>query len=77
VRFGALAAAQKLVSAANRAPGRFFLGHSANRLVGRAAAALKRHGHGLFPAFAASKELNSDPAQRPKIPRRRAERWKR
>ncbi len=59
VRFGALAAAQRLLSAANRAPRRYFLGQSANLLIGRAAAALKRHGHGLFPAFAAGKESNS------------------
>ncbi len=58
-RFSALAAAQRFLFAAGRAPGRYFLGHSANLVFGRAAAAVKRHSHGLFPGSAARTEFNS------------------
>lgn len=47
-RFGEQAA-QRLLSAAGRAPGFFFSGHLSGRIIGRAAALLKRHGQELFP----------------------------
>ena len=50
--------AQKILSAIPRASGRLFRGHFANLIIGQAAAAVKRHGHGLFPAFGAEKALN-------------------
>ena len=51
-------AAQKILSAIHRTSGRLFSGHLANLLIGRATAAIKRHGHDLLPTFGVGKEFN-------------------
>ena len=38
--------------------GRFFPGHLANLLAGRASEAIRRHGHDLLPTFGVGKEFN-------------------
>ncbi|WP_026605620.1 DNA helicase RecQ [Methylocapsa acidiphila] len=55
--FNGAVAAQKVMSAIHRTSGRFFSGHLANLLVGRATEAIKRHGHDLLPTFGVGKEL--------------------
>lgn len=55
--FNGAVAAQKLMSAIHRTSGRFFSGHLANLLVGKATEAVKRHGHDLLPTFGVGKEL--------------------
>ncbi|MCI0468329.1 MAG: DNA helicase RecQ [Beijerinckiaceae bacterium] len=57
-RFNGTIAAQKVMSAIHRTSGRFFSGHLANLLIGRATAAIRRHGHDLLPTFGVGKEFN-------------------
>jgi len=55
--FNGAVAAQKLMSAIHRTSGRFFSGHLANLLAGRATEAIRRHGHDLLPTFGVGKEF--------------------
>ncbi|SFK04381.1 DNA helicase RecQ [Methylocapsa palsarum] len=55
--FNGVVAAQKIMSAIHRTSGRFFSGHLANLLVGKATDAIKRHGHDLLPTFGVGKEF--------------------
>ena len=55
--FNGAVAAQKLMSAIHRTSGRFFSGHLANLLSGRATEAIRRHGHDLLPTFGVGKEF--------------------
>jgi len=57
-RFNGTVAAQKVMSAIHRTSGRFFSGHLANLLIGRATEAIRRHGHDLLPTFGIGKEFN-------------------
>ena len=56
-RFNGAIAAQKVMSAIHRTSGRFFSGHLANLLAGRATEAIRRHGHDLLPTFGVGKEF--------------------
>jgi ATP-dependent DNA helicase RecQ len=56
--FNGKIAAQKILSAIHRTSGRFFSGHLANLLIGRATDAIRRHGHHLLPTFGVGKEFN-------------------
>jgi ATP-dependent DNA helicase RecQ len=56
--FNGSVAAQKNMSAIHRTSGRFFSGHLANLLVGKATDAIRRHGHDLLPTFGVGKEFN-------------------
>jgi ATP-dependent DNA helicase RecQ len=56
--FNGAVAAQKVMSAIHRTSGRFFSGHLANLLVGKATDAIRRHGHDLLPTFGVGKEFN-------------------
>lgn len=47
--------AQKILSAIHRTSGRFFSGHRANLLIGRAAESIRRHCHDLLPGFGVGK----------------------
>ena len=55
--FNGTVAAQKLMSAIHRTSGRFFSGHLANLLAGKATEAIQRHRHDLLPTFGAGKEF--------------------
>ncbi len=55
--FNGAIAAQKVMSAIHRTSGRFFSGHLANLLAGRATEAIRRHGHDLLPTFGVGKEF--------------------
>jgi ATP-dependent DNA helicase RecQ len=57
--FNGVIAAQKLMSALHRTSGRFFSGHLANLLIGKATEAIKKHGHDLLPTFGVGKEFSA------------------
>ena len=52
--------AQKALSAVLRTEGRFFFGHLANILAGKATEAVERHGHDKLKTFGVGKERSSD-----------------
>ena len=57
--FDGVVAAQKAMSALLRTSGRFFPGHLANLLVGKATDAMRRHGHDKLPTFGIGGEFDA------------------
>ena len=58
-RFNGVVAAQKAMSALLRTSGRFFPGHLANLLIGKATEAILRHSHDALPTFGAGAEFGA------------------
>ena len=57
--FDGVVAAQKAMSALLRTSGRFFPGHLANLLIGKATDAIRRHGHDDLPTFGVGGEYGA------------------
>ena len=57
--FDGVVAAQKAMSALLRTSGRFFPGHLANLLVGKATDVMRRHGHDKLPTFGVGGEFDA------------------
>lgn len=57
--FDGVVAAQKAMSALLRTSGRFFPGHLANLLIGKATDAIRRHGHDALPTFGVGQEFSA------------------
>ena len=57
--FDGVVAAQKAMSALLRTSGRFFPGHLANILIGKATDAMRRHSHDALPTFGVGSEFDA------------------